>query len=152
MSEGKLAVSSIHRAGAFGIALTRLHAVAFLAIASVCLIAPEVTFGDAGWLQLPRLAIQSFAAALLSLSLVMIGAAHSGNAREISRALLAALLFDAQAPLLLMSQPGALEYMDRELGVFWGTLPLSFAIAVGVTLYTLLRLRSQRIAAGDAQR
>lgn len=149
MAEGKPAVSSVHRAGTLGVALTGLHAVAFLAIASVCLIAPETVFGDAGWLQLPRLAIQSFAAALLSLTLLMIGAARSRNASEVSRALLAALLFDAQAPLLLMSQPGALEYLDRDLGVFWGSLPLSFAVAVGVTLYALLRLRSQRFAAGE---
>lgn len=129
------------RLGRLAVALTWLHAVLFGVIAVACYVAPEVWFGDAAWLPLARLAMVLFAAALVALTIVFAGVAASGSARQVSLALLAAAVFDAQVPFWMFSLPASLEYLDRNLGIPWWVIPLSFQMAVGATLYIVLGMR-----------
>jgi len=64
-------------------ALLAVHAFLFGAIALVCYAAPEVVFGPAAWLQLPRLAVLLLAAALAALAIVLIGSARSGTPQQV---------------------------------------------------------------------
>jgi hypothetical protein len=80
------------------VALLTVHGFMFGAIALVCYAAPEIVFGNAAWLQLPRLAVLLLAAALVALTSVLIGAARSGTSQQVRLALLAALVLDLQVP------------------------------------------------------
>lgn len=126
------------------ITLVWLHALLFAAIALASYAAPEIAFGDAAWLPLARLAALLFAAALSAVAVLLVGAALSGNARQVGVALTVALLLDAQAPYLLFSLPASLEYLDRAVGLRWWLLPQTFLILVAVTTYTVVSMWRRR--------
>jgi hypothetical protein len=119
------------------------HAVLFSALALACYVSPETVFGDGAYLPLPRLAVLAFAAVLVALVLVLIGSARSGTVRELKVALLAALVLDAQVPILMFSQTASLEHLEANLGIPWFVVPLLFVVLVGTTVHRLLRLRRE---------
>jgi hypothetical protein len=121
------------------------HAVLFGAMALACYVSPETAFGDGAYLPLPRLAVLAFAAVLAALVVVLIGSARAGTVREIKVALLAALVLDAQLPILMFSQTASLEYLEADLGIPWFVVPLTFVALVGATAHCLLRLRSEAV-------
>jgi hypothetical protein len=130
--------------GRFAIAVVWLHAALFAAMAAACYVTPETVFGDAAWLPLARLAVLLFAAALATAAILFVSAAYSASPRQVGAALLAALLFDVQAPVLLFSLPASLEYFDRELGVIWWAVPQGFLLLIGASAYTAMSLRSAK--------
>jgi hypothetical protein len=132
---------NMKRASRWAITLVWLHAVLLAAIAVGCYVAPETVFGDAAWLPLARLGVLLFAAALSMSAIMLANAAASADLRHVGAALMAALVFDVQAPFLLFSLPAWLEYLDRELGVRWWVVPQAFLILIGVSVYTVLSLR-----------
>ncbi len=121
------------------------HAVLFGAIALACYVSPETVFGDGAYLPLPRLAVLAFAAVLGALVLVLIGSARSGTIRELKLALLAALVLEAQLPILMFSQTASLEYLEADLGISWFVAPLVFVLLVGATVHCLSRLRRETV-------
>lgn len=123
--------------------LLTVHAFLFGAIAVACYAAPEVVFGDAAWLQLPRLAVLLLAAALIAFTIVLIGSARSGNSRQIWLALLAALVLDLQVPIMILSQPASVEHFEADLGIPWFIVPLVFLVMIGVTTHCFLRRRRE---------
>jgi hypothetical protein len=127
-------------------ALLTVHAVLFGAIALACYAAPEIVFGNAAWLQLPRLAVLLLAAALVALAIVLIGAARSGTSQQVWLALLAALVLDLQVPIMILSQPASVEHFEADLGIPWFIVPLVFLALIGVTVHCLMRRR--RVAEG----
>jgi hypothetical protein len=135
---------STTRASRWAITVVWAHAVLFAAMAAACYISPETVFGDSAWLPLARLAVLLLAAALSTAAVMLASAAHSADQRQVSTALLAALLFDVQAPVLLLALPAWLEYSDRVLDVRWWIVPQFFLILIGVSVYTVLRLRRAR--------
>ena len=126
------------------ITLAWIHAGLFGAIAVLCYASPETVFGTSAWLQLPRLAAQLFAAALLACAIVLTGSARSGSLPHVRLALLAAIVIDAQVPILSFSQPAALEHFENDLGIPWYIIPLLFAVMVGITVPLLTKPRSSR--------
>jgi hypothetical protein len=123
-----------NRAGRWPTNLAWAHAGLFGAIALGCYLSPETMFGDSVWLPLPRLAVLLFGAALTATVIVLIGSARSGSARQTRLALLAALVLDAQVPILAFSQPASLEYLETGLGIPWFVVPLAFVLIVGATV------------------
>ena len=121
------------------------HALVFGALAFVCYVSPETAFGDGAYLPLPRLAVLAFAAVLVALVLVLIVSARSGTVRELKVALLAALVLDAQAPILMLSQTASLEYLEANLGIPWFVVPLLFVVLAGTTVHCLSRLRRETV-------
>jgi hypothetical protein len=119
------------------------HALVFGALALVCYVSPETAFGDGAYLPLPRLSVLAFAAVLAALVLVLIASARSGTGRELKVALLAALVLDAQAPILMFSQTASLEYLEDNLGIPWFVVPLLFVVLAGATMHCLSRLRRE---------
>ena len=119
--------------------LAWLHAALFGAIALSCYVSPETVFGASAWLQLPRVAVQLFAAALVACSIVLIGSARSGSPPQIRLALLAAIVIDVQVPILAFSQPATLEHFEQGLGMPWFAVPLLFIVLAGVTAPVLTR-------------
>jgi hypothetical protein len=116
------------------------HALLFGAIALSCYVSPETVFGDGAWLPLPRLAVLAFAAALVAVSLVLVGSARSGSPSALKLALLAALALDVQLPIAIFSQTAALEHLEFDLGIPWFVVPLVFVVLVAVTVHCLLPL------------
>ena len=127
------------RARGWATSLAWLHAGLFSAIALACYVSPETVFGDSAWLPLARLAVLLFAAALTASAIVLAGSAWSGSARQLRLALLSALVLDVQAPILMLSQPASLEYLEADLGVSWFAVPLLFVVIVGLTVAQLPR-------------
>jgi hypothetical protein len=84
-----------------------------------------------------------FAAALTTTALMLAVSALSGSLSQIRTALLATLLLDVQAPVLIFSQPAALDYLEADLGIPWFAVPLTFIVLVGLTTHCFLRLRSR---------
>jgi hypothetical protein len=125
--------------------LAWVHAALFGALAAACYVSPETVFGDSAWLPLPRLAVLVFAAALTAVTLVLIGSARSGSARELKGALLAALVLDAQLPIAIFAQTASLEHYEAGLGIPWFAVPLVFVVLTGVTVHRLLRLRGAAV-------
>jgi hypothetical protein len=123
--------------------LAWVHAVVFGALALACYASPQTVFGDGAYLPLPRLAVLAFAAVLAALVLVLIGSARAGTARELNVALLAALVLDAQVPILMFSQTAYLEHLEANLGIPWFVVPLLFVVLVGTTAHCLSRLRRE---------
>lgn len=119
------------------------HALVFGALALVCYVSPQTAFGDGAYLPLPRLAVLAFAAVLVALVLVLIASARSCTARELKVALLAALVLDAQAPILMFSQTASLEFVEADLGIPWFVVPLVFVVLSGTTVHCLARLRRE---------
>jgi hypothetical protein len=97
-------------------------------------------FGTSAYLPLPRLAVLLFAAALTSNTILLIGSARSGSSPQIRLALLAAVVLDAQVPILAFSQPGSLEHLEQGLGIPWFIVPTMFLVIVSLTV-PLLRAR-----------
>jgi hypothetical protein len=126
--------------------LVWVHVFVFAAIAGACYLAPEIPFGDSAWLPLARFAAFLLAAALSGLVTMLIGAALSGSKRAVAPALLVALVFDAQVPIIAFSQPASLEYLHTGLGIAWFVVPVVFLTLTGVTVYFLLR-HTRRVAA-----
>ena len=124
-------------------ALAWLHAAIFLAVAALCYLAPEALFGDAAWLQMTRLAVGLLAAALVSLSVVLIGTVRSGSHLPLRLALWATLVFDVQAPILLSLHPVVFEYVERDLGIPWFLPSLALVALVSVTVLGLSTLRQR---------
>jgi hypothetical protein len=120
-------------------ALAWAHAVLFGAIALACYVSPETLFGASAWLQLPRVAVQFLGAALVACTVVLVGSARSESPQHIRLVLLAAVVVDAQVPILSFSQPAALEHFGSGLGVPWFIVPLLFTAMVGVTVPLLTR-------------
>ena len=110
----------------------------FGAIALACYVSPETVFGTSAWLPLPRLAVLLFAAALTASAIVLAGSASGGSARQIRLALLAAVVLDAQVPVLAFSQPASLEHFEHDLGIPWFVVPGLF-VAIVVLTVPLLR-------------
>jgi len=117
--------------------LAWMHAGLFSAIAFLCYVSPETVFGTSVWLQVPRLAAQLFGAALVACAIILAGCARSGSLPHVRLALLAAIVIDAQVPILSFSQPAILEHFDHNLGIPWFVVPLFFAVMVGVTVPAL---------------
>jgi hypothetical protein len=115
------------------------HAVLFGAIALACYASPETVFGTSAWLQMPRFAVQLFAAALAAFTILLIGSARAGSPAQLRLALLAAVVIDVQVPILSFSQPAALEHFESGLGIPWFIVPLLFAVMVGLTAPLLTR-------------
>jgi hypothetical protein len=118
--------------------LAWMHAGLFGAVALLCYVSPETVFGTSAWLQLPRVAAQLFGAALVACALVLAGCARSGSLPHVRLALLAAIVIDAQVPILSFSQPAMLEHFEHDLGIPWFTVPLFFVVMVGITLPLLV--------------
>jgi hypothetical protein len=116
------------------------HAGLFGAIALACYASPETMFGTSAYLPLPRLAVLLFAAALMTTAILLIGSAKSGSAPQIRLALLAAVILDAQVPILAFSQPASLEHLEQGLGIPWFIVPTLFLVIVSFTV-PLLRAR-----------
>ena len=116
------------------------HAGLFGAIALACYASPETMFGTSAYLPLPRLAVLLFAAALMATAILLIGSAKSGSAPQIRLALLAAVVLDAQVPILAFSQPASLEHLEQGLGIPWFIVPTLFLVIVSFTV-PLLRAR-----------
>jgi hypothetical protein len=116
------------------------HASLFGAIALACYASPETMFGTSAYLPLPRLAVLLFAAALMAIAILLIGIAKSGSAPQIRLALLAAVVLDAQVPILAFSQPASLDHLEQGLGIPWFIVPTLFLIIVSLTV-PLLRAR-----------
>ena len=123
--------------------LAWVHAALFGGIAVSCYLSPETAFGDGAYLPLPRLAVLAFAAVLVALVLVLIGSARAGTVRELKLALLAALVLDAQLPILIFSQTASLEYLEADLGIPWFVMPLVFVVLTGASVHCLLQLRRE---------
>ena len=136
-----------HRAGPAATYFAWGHAALFGAIALACYVSPETVFGTSAWLPLPRLAVRLFAAALLACAIVLAGSARAGSARQIRLALLAAVVLDAQVPVLAFSQPASLEHFEHDLGIPWFVVPALFAVIVALTV-PLLRERTPSSGAG----
>jgi hypothetical protein len=128
------------RAGRWATALVWLHVALFGAIAIACYRSPETVFGETAWLPLARLAVFLFAAALLAFAVVAIGATRSGTPQLVGAALLAALIFDAQVPILMFSQPASFDHVERAFGLTWYLIPQVFLIFAVVTVYTAFSL------------
>ena len=116
------------------------HAGLFGAIALACYASPETMFGTSAYLPLPRLAVLLFAAALTATAILLIGSAKSDSAPQIRLALLAAVVLDAQVPILAFSQPASLEHLEQGLGIPWFIVPTLFLVIVSLTV-PLLRAR-----------
>ena len=127
-------------------ALLTVHAFLFGAIAVACYAAPEAVFGGAAWLPLPRLAVLLFAAALVALTIMLIGSARSGTPRQIWLALFAALVLDLQVPIMILSQPASVEHFEVDLGIPWFIVPLVFLVMIGVTVHCFVRRRRDTAA------
>lgn len=125
------------------------HAVVFGVVALACYASPETVFSGSAWLPLARLAVLVFAAALVALVVVLIGAARSKSLRELKVALLAALALDAQVPIMMFSQTASLEYFDADLGIPWFLVPLTFLVMVGATVHCFLKLRHAATATAN---
>jgi hypothetical protein len=126
--------------------------VLFGALAFACYVSPETVFGEGAYLPLPRLAVLAFAAVLAALVLVLIGSARSGTGRELKVALLAALVLDGQAPILMFSQTASLEHLEADLGIPWFVVPLLFVVLVGTTVHCLSQLRGATVLQRKAAR
>jgi hypothetical protein len=116
------------------------HAGLFGATALACYASPETMFGASAYLPLPRLAVLLFAAALMATAILLIGSAKSGSAPQIRLALLAAVVLDAQVPILTFSQPASLDHLEQGLGIPWFIVPALFLVIVSFTV-PLLRAR-----------
>jgi hypothetical protein len=110
------------------------HAGLFGAIALACYASPETMFGTSAYLPLPRLAVLLFAAALTATAILLIGSAKSGSEPQIRLALLAAVVLDAQVPILAFSQPASLEHLEQGLGTPWFVVPTLFLVIVSLTV------------------
>ena len=139
-----------HRAGPAATYFAWGHAALFGAIALGCYVSPETVFGSSAWLPLPRLAVLLLAAALIACAIMLAGSARTGSARQIRLALLAAVVLDAQVPVLAFSQPASLEHVELDLGVPWFVIPGLFALIVALTV-PLLRERTTSSSAGTPQ-
>jgi len=139
-----------HRAGPVVTYFAWGHAALFGAIALACYVSPETVFGPSAWLPLPRLAVLLFAAALIACAIVLAGSARAGSASQIRLALLAAVVLDAQVPVLAFSQPASLEHLEHDLGIPWFLVPGLFAVIVALTV-PLLRERTTSSGAGTPQ-
>ncbi len=129
---------STRPAGRSAIALVWLHAALFAAVAAACYASPETVFGAAAWLPLARLAVLLLAAAMATAAVLFVGGASSASRAQIGAALLAALAFDVQAPVLMFARPASLEYLERELAVRWWAVPQVFLLLVAVTTFTVV--------------
>lgn len=129
------------RPGSAAANLIWVHVLVFGSIALACYIAPETPFGESAWLPLARLAVFLFAAGLSALIVFLVGSALSGSRRQAALALLAALVVDAQIPILAFSQPASLEYLHARVGIPWFVVPVVFLALVGTTVHCLLRLK-----------
>lgn len=118
------------------------HAGLFGGIALACYASPETVFGTSAWLQMPRLAVQFFAAALAAFTIVLVGTARAGSPAQLRLVLLAAVVIDVQVPILSFSQPAALEHFESGLGIPWFIVPLLFAVIVSLTAPLLTRKSS----------
>jgi len=136
-------------AGSTAVQLLWVHVLVLGVIAAACYIAPEMPFGESAWLPLARFAALLLAAALAALVILLIGSALSRRRSRVALALLAALAFDVQVPILAFSQPASLEYLHTGLGIPWFVVPLVFLTLVGLTVHCLLRL-NRRAAANYA--
>jgi hypothetical protein len=116
------------------------HAILFGAIALACYASPETMFGTSAYLPLPRLAVLLFAAALTANAILLVGSAWSGSAAQSRLGLLAAVVLDAQVPILAFSQPASLEHLEQGLGMPWFIVPTLFLLIVSLTV-PLLRAR-----------
>ena len=116
------------------------HAGLFGAIALACYASPETMFGTSAYLPLPRLAVLLFAAALMATAILLIGSAKSGSAPQVRLALLAAVVVDAQVPILTFSQPASLDHLEQILGIPWFIVPTLFLLIVSFTV-PLVRAR-----------
>jgi hypothetical protein len=139
-----------HRAGPAATYVAWGHAALFGAMALACYVSPETVFGTSAWLPLPRLAVLLFAAALIACAIVLAGSARAGSSRQIRLALLAAVVLDAQVPVLAFSQPASLEHLEHDLGIPWFIVPALFAVIVAFTV-PLLRQRPTNAGAGTPQ-
>ena len=137
-------MTDAHPTPAWGTTLAWAHALLFLALAAACYLAPQAVFGDAAWQPLARLAMGLLAATLAALGVVLIGAVRSGLPRTLRLALLAALVVDVQAPVLLSLHPAALEYLERDVGVPWFSASLACIVLVAVTVMGVSSLRAQQ--------
>ena len=108
--------------------LAWIHAAVFLAVAAGCYLAPQALFGDAAWLQMPRLAVGLVAAALVALAVVLLGAVRSRDPRTLRLALLGALVLDAQVPVLLSLHPVVFEFLGRDVGLPWFAVSLAVIV------------------------
>ena len=131
-----------HRGPTWPKTLAWAHAILFLAFAGACYLAPQVTFGDAAWQPLARLAVGLLAATLVSLAVVLIGAVRSGPPRTLRLALFAALAVDVQVPVLLSLHPAVFDYLEREIGLPWFLVSLTLFGLVAVTVVSLSSLRA----------
>jgi hypothetical protein len=127
-------------AGRWATALVWLHVALFGAIAIACYWSPETVFGETAWLPLARLAAFLFAAALLAFAIVATSATRSGTPRLVGAALLAVLVFDAQVPILMFSQPASFDHVERAFGLTWWLIPQVFLFLAVVTVYTTFSL------------
>ena len=128
-----------NRASRWATTVTWVHAGLFGAIALACYSSPETVFGTSAWLQMPRLAVQLFAAALAACTMVLIGSARAGSRSQVRLALLAAVVIDAQVAILAFSHPAALEHFKHGLGIPWFLVPVLFVVIVGLTVPLLTR-------------
>ena len=128
-----------NRASRWATTLTWVHAGLFGAIALACYSSPETVFGTSAWMQMPRVAVQLFAAALAACTIVLIGSARAGSRPQVRLALLAAVVIDVQVPILAFSHPAALEHFEHGLGIPWFLVPVLFVVIVGLTTPLLTR-------------
>jgi len=138
-ADDALMKTSEHRASRWATRLAWGHAALFGAVALACYVSPETAFGSSAWLPLARFAVLLLGAALASSAIVLAGSARSGSARQIRLALLAAVVLDAQVPILAFSQPASFEHFQHDLGIPWFIVPGLFIAIVSITVPLLRR-------------
>jgi hypothetical protein len=85
---------------------------------------------------------------MLAVAMMLASAALSGNPRQVRVGLLAALVIDVQAPILLLAHPAAIEYWDHDFGIHWIVVPHVFLILFGVCAYAVLALGRRAAVTG----
>jgi hypothetical protein len=126
------------------------HAGCLAALGVGCHVAPQALFGDSAWIPMARFAVGLLGAALLALAFFLVLALRAAYAPTVRLALLAAVVFDVQAPILLSLHPASYDFLATDIGIPWMLVPLVVIFGLAVPLVVALsslntrRAREQR--------
>jgi hypothetical protein len=140
--DAELETSKKPRAPRLAVSILAIHAMACMAAAAGCYLAPQALFGPASVLPLPAFAIALLGASFLAIAVLLMLSIVGGDRRQLRKALVGLLLLDVQVPVAFNLNPASLEYLEKSTGIGWFWPSILFPLCAGVITLLIARLRS----------
>jgi hypothetical protein len=119
-------------------AIVWVHAGCFALLGIGCHVAPQAIFGQSAWIPMARLTAALLAAALLAIAVFLVMAVRAAGRSTLRLALLTALAFDVQVPIVLSLHPAVFEFLHVDRGIPAMLVPL--AVVFGLAVPAILAL------------